>query len=86
MGAGSMLLGLFTFAYLGIHDANAAAWTSAARRRGYTSLILGALFGLAAWLFISVMAVHEPSLPYGIGCAVAGAVAAFSRSSLPSGT
>ncbi|TCO55109.1 serine/threonine-protein kinase [Actinocrispum wychmicini] len=75
MGTGSLLLALFALAYL--------ESTMRTLRRGYrrpaaryTSSILGALFGLAAWLFVSVMAVHEPSLWYGIGCAVAGAVGA----------
>lgn len=75
MGTGSLLLALFTLAYL--------ESTMRTLRRGYrrpsaryTSSILGVLFGLAVWLFISVMAVHEPSLWYGVGCAVAGAIAA----------
>ncbi|MET0136622.1 MAG: serine/threonine protein kinase, partial [Kibdelosporangium sp.] len=48
------------------------------RRRSarYTALPLGALFGLAAWLFISVMTGHELSLLYGVGCGLAGALAA----------
>jgi serine/threonine-protein kinase len=76
MGTGSLLLGLFALAYL--------ESTLRTLRRGYrrpaaryTSSILGILFGFAAWVFISVMAVHEPSPLYGIACAAAGAIAAF---------
>ena len=38
---------------------------------------LGALFGIGAWLLTSVLTGKEPSPLYGIGCAVAGAVAAL---------
>jgi drug/metabolite transporter (DMT)-like permease len=34
------------------------------------------VFGTAVWLFISVMTGHELSLLVGIGCCLAGAVAA----------
>ncbi|MFI9385040.1 serine/threonine-protein kinase [Kutzneria sp. NPDC052558] len=36
---------------------------------------LGALFGIGAWLLISVLTGNEPMPLYGIGCAVAGAIA-----------
>ncbi|WP_086818914.1 serine/threonine-protein kinase [Allokutzneria sp. NRRL B-24872] len=75
MGAGSLLLGLFALAYL--------ESTMRTVRRGYrrpsaryTAIPLGALFGLAVWTFISVMSQHEPALPYGLACALAGALAA----------
>jgi len=45
------------------------------------------LFGLAAWLFISVMAVHELRCSYGIGMPQWPVpLAAFFAISLPSGT
>jgi serine/threonine-protein kinase len=42
----------------------------------FGSPILGALFGAAGWLFVSVLSSHEPSGPSGLGCALAGALAA----------
>lgn len=75
MGTGSLLLGLFALAYV---ESNARTVRRGYRRPAarYTALPLGALFGLAAWMFISVMAGHELSLFFGIGCVIAGAVAA----------
>jgi hypothetical protein len=75
MGTGSLLLGLFALAYL---ESTVRTLRRGYRRPAarYTSLPLGALFGLATWLFISVMTGHEVSLGYGLGCALAGAIAA----------
>ena len=75
MGTGSLLLGLFALAYL--------ESTLRVLRRGhrrvsapYTAAPLGALFGAAVWMLLSVLADHEPSVPHGVGAAVLGAVAA----------
>jgi eukaryotic-like serine/threonine-protein kinase len=75
MGAGSLLLGLFALAYV---ESTARTVRRGYRRPAarYTVMPLGALFGIAAWLFISLMAGHELSLFFGIGCALAGAVSA----------
>jgi serine/threonine protein kinase len=77
MGAGSMLLGLFGLAYI--------ESTMRTLRRGhrrpmapFTVLPLGALVGTAVWLLVSVLTTREPSITYGIGSAVVGAVAATS--------
>ena len=76
MGTGSLLLGLFVLAYLEsiMRTARRGYRRMSAR---YSSSFLGVLFGLATWIFVSVMLVHELVLPIGIGCAVLGAVAAF---------
>ncbi|MFC0542118.1 serine/threonine-protein kinase [Kutzneria chonburiensis] len=75
MGAGSLLACLFALAYL--------ESTLRTVRRGRTgagkyvaAVPLGALFGLGGWLLVAVLAAHEPALPFGIGCAVAGALTA----------
>ncbi|HTI20540.1 MAG TPA: serine/threonine-protein kinase [Kutzneria sp.] len=75
MGAGSLLACLFALAYL--------ESTLRTVRRGRTgagkyvaAVPLGALFGLGGWLLVAVLAAHEPALPYGIGCAAAGVLAA----------
>ena len=75
MGAGSLLLGLFALAYV---ESTVRTLRRGYRRPSarYTALPLGALFGLAVWTFVSVMTQHEPVLGYGLGCALAGAVAA----------
>jgi serine/threonine-protein kinase len=75
MGTGSLLLGLFALAYV---ESTARTLRRGYRRPAarYTALPLGALFGLAAWMFISVMTGHELSLYFGIGSGIAGAVAA----------
>jgi eukaryotic-like serine/threonine-protein kinase len=75
MGAGSLLACLFALAYL--------ESTLRTVRRGRTgagkyvaAAPLGALFGLGGWLLVAVLAAHEPALPFGIGCAAAGVLAA----------
>jgi serine/threonine-protein kinase len=75
MGTGSLLLALFALAYLesGLRTIrNGHRWRSGR----FGSPILGALFGAAGWLFVSVLSSHEPSGPSGLGCALAGALAA----------
>ncbi|EWM17981.1 serine/threonine-protein kinase, partial [Kutzneria sp. 744] len=75
MGAGSLLACLFALAYL-----ESTLRTVRRGRKGagkYVAAVpLGALFGAAGWLLVAVLAAHEPALLYGIGCAVAGVVAA----------
>jgi serine/threonine-protein kinase len=75
MGAGSLLACLFSLAYL-----ESMLRTVRRGRGGVGTFIgavpLGALLGLGAWLLVAVLTTHEPALPYGIGCAVAGVVAA----------
>ncbi|MFB9909060.1 serine/threonine-protein kinase [Allokutzneria oryzae] len=75
MGAGSLVLGLFSLAYVeaGLRTLRRGFRRPSAR---YTVLPLGAVFGVAVWTFISVMSQHEPSLVHGVVCALAGAVAA----------
>jgi serine/threonine-protein kinase len=75
MGTGSLLLGLFAVAYV---ESTVRTLRRGYRRPSarYTALPLGALFGLAVWMFVSVMTQHELSLVYGLGCGLAGAVAA----------
>jgi hypothetical protein len=75
MGTGSLLLGLFALAYLesGLRTVrNGHRWRSG--RVG--GPVLGVVFGLALWLLVSVLNSYEPSLLFGLGCALAGAVAA----------
>ncbi|GAB3882849.1 hypothetical protein GCM10029964_041240 [Kibdelosporangium lantanae] len=76
MGTGSLLLALFLLAYLEsiMRTARRGYRRMSAR---YSSSFLGLLFGLAAWIFVSVMIVHELVLPIGLGCAFLGGVAAF---------
>jgi hypothetical protein len=76
MGTGSLLLGLFALAYV---ESTVRTLRRGYRRPSarYTALPLGALFGLAVWLFISVLTDHEVSAAYGLGCGLAGALAAF---------
>jgi serine/threonine protein kinase len=75
MGAGSLLACLFALAYL-----ESTLRTVRRGRTGVgkyvTAVPLGALFGLAGWLLVAVLAAHEPALPFGIGCAAAGVLAA----------
>ncbi|GAA3439834.1 hypothetical protein GCM10018954_094550 [Kutzneria kofuensis] len=77
MGAGSLLACLFSLAYL-----ESTLRTVRRGRTGpgkyVTAVPLGALFGLGGWLLVAVLAEHEPALPYGIGCAAAGVLAAVS--------
>jgi hypothetical protein len=75
MGTGSLLLGLFALAYLesGLRTIrHGHRWRSGR----FGSPVLGALFGAAGWLFVSVLSSHEPSVPFALGCALAGALAA----------
>jgi hypothetical protein len=75
MGTGSLLLGLFALAYLesGLRTIrHGHRWRSGR----FGSPVLGALFGAAVWLFVSVLSGHEPSVPFALGCALAGALAA----------
>ena len=75
MGAGSLLACLFSLAYL-----ESTLRTVRRGRGGVGTLIgaapLGALFGLGGWLLVAVLTGHEPSLPYGVACAIVAAVAA----------
>jgi serine/threonine-protein kinase len=75
MGAGSLLAGLFSLAYL-----ESLLRTIRRGRGGPGAFVgavpLGALLGAAVWLLAAVLAQHEPALPYGIGCAAAGVLAA----------
>jgi len=75
MGAGSLILALFTLAYL---ESVLRNIRNGHRGRGALAAgpVLGILFGVALWLCLSVLRVHEPSPGFGAGCAVAGAVAA----------
>ncbi|MBP2325287.1 serine/threonine-protein kinase [Kibdelosporangium banguiense] len=77
MGTGSLLLGLFALAYVEstVRTLRRGYYRPAAR---YTALILGALFGIATWMLISVLSGNELSLYFGIACAAAGAVSASS--------
>ena len=75
MGAGGLILALFALAYL-----ESVLRTVRTGHRGRGALVagpvLGVLFGAAAWLCVSVLRVHEPAPAFGVGCALAGAVAA----------
>ncbi|WP_181776593.1 serine/threonine-protein kinase [Amycolatopsis pittospori] len=75
LGAGSLILALFALAYL---ESGLRTLRNGHRWRGalVAGPVLGVLFGATAWLCVSVLRVHEPSLPSGIACAFAGAVAA----------
>ena len=75
MGAGSLLACLFALAYLESTLRTVRRGRTGAGRY-VTAVPLGALFGLAGWLLVAVLAAHEPALPYGIGCAAAGVLAA----------
>ncbi|QUQ63191.1 serine/threonine-protein kinase [Kutzneria sp. CA-103260] len=75
MGLGSLLACVFSVLYL--------RFLLRTVRRGQEQTgtfigagAVGALFGVGAWLLISVLTGNEPSPLYGIGCAVAGVVAA----------
>jgi serine/threonine-protein kinase len=75
LGAGSLLLTLFAAAYI---ESTLRVLRRGHRLRGapVTGAVLGALFGASVWLLVSVLTRHEPAGAYGLGCAVAGAVAA----------
>ncbi|MFC0432836.1 serine/threonine-protein kinase [Kutzneria buriramensis] len=76
MGAGSLLACLFALAYL-----ESMLRTVRRGRGGVGTFVgavpLGALLGSGVWLLVAVLTEHEPSLPYGIGCAVTGVIAAM---------
>ena len=74
MGAGALLLTLFAAAYI---ESTLRALRRGHRLRGapVTGAVQGALFGASLWLLVSVLLRHEPAGLYGLGCAVAGAVA-----------
>ncbi len=76
MGTGSLLLGLFALAYL---ESTVRTLRRGYRRPSakYSSLVLGALFGITAWLLISVLSDHEVDAVYGLGAGIAGAIGAF---------
>ncbi|WP_026422873.1 serine/threonine-protein kinase [Actinokineospora inagensis] len=75
MGSGSLLLALFALAYV---EAQMRALRRGHRRPSapFTAIPLGMLFGVATWLFSTAILTHEPALPFAIGSAAAGAVAA----------
>ncbi|MBB5850588.1 serine/threonine-protein kinase [Amycolatopsis umgeniensis] len=75
LGAGSLILALFALAYL---ESGLRTLRNGHRWRGALvgGPILGLLFGAAAWLCVSVLRVREPAVLSGVGCAIAGAVAA----------
>lgn len=75
LGAGSLILALFALAYL---ESELRTIRNGHRRRGalVTGPVLGLLFGAMGWLCVTELGVREPSTPYGVGCAIAGAVAA----------
>ncbi|GLW95543.1 serine/threonine-protein kinase [Actinokineospora globicatena] len=75
MGAGSLLLSLFALANV---EAQMRALRRGHRRPAapYVAFPLGLLFGLTVWLFITAITTHEPAIPYAIGTALAGAIAA----------
>jgi serine/threonine-protein kinase len=75
MGSGSLLLGLFGLAYI---ESIMRTLRRGHRRplAPFSAALFGALVGFSAWLLISTLTTREPSLDYGIGCAVAGAIAA----------
>jgi serine/threonine-protein kinase len=74
MGAGGLLLTLFAAAYI---ESTLRALRRGHRLRGapVTAAVQGALFGASLWLLISVLIRHEPAGSFGVGCAVAGAIA-----------
>ncbi len=74
LGAGSLILALFALAYL---ESGLRTLRNGHRWRGalVAGPVLGLLFGATAWLCVSVLRVREPALPFGVGCAIAGAVA-----------
>ncbi len=75
LGAGSLILALFALAYL---ESGLRTIRNGHRWRGalVAGPVLGLLFGATVWLCVSVLRLHEPSVVSGVGCAVAGAVAA----------
>ncbi|MEU3766025.1 serine/threonine-protein kinase [Amycolatopsis keratiniphila] len=74
LGAGSLILALFALAYL---ESGLRTIRNGHRWRGALigGPVLGLLFGATAWLCVSVLRVHEPAVLFGVGCAIAGAVA-----------
>ncbi len=74
MGAGSILLLLFTLAYL-----ESVVRSLRRRQRRRTGPVLAALigipFGVASWLLGSVLLRQEPAVNAGVACAVFGAAA-----------
>ena len=79
MGTGSVLLLLFTLAYL---ESNLRALRR--RQTGVAAVIasvpLGFGLGLAVWLLVSVLLEHEPTMMVALTCGVLGAAAAISAS------
>lgn len=79
MGTGSVLLLLFTLAYL---ESNLRALRR--RQTGMAAVIasvpLGLGLGLAVWLLVSVLLEHEPAMSVALTCGVLGAAAALSAS------
>ncbi|MBE1462465.1 serine/threonine-protein kinase [Kibdelosporangium phytohabitans] len=75
MGTGSLLLALFAVAYL---ESTARTLRRGYRRPSarYSSGLLGALLGLAIWLFTSAMLGHELAMGFGVASVVAGAAGA----------
>jgi serine/threonine-protein kinase len=74
MGTGS--LGLFAVAYV---ESGLRTLRRGHRRPSVrvTAIPLGALFGLALWVFMSVLTTHELSPLYGPACGTAGSIAAL---------
>nr|WP_063779386.1 serine/threonine-protein kinase [Kibdelosporangium sp. MJ126-NF4]CEL22342.1 Serine/threonine protein kinase PrkC, regulator of stationary phase [Kibdelosporangium sp. MJ126-NF4]CTQ89197.1 Serine/threonine protein kinase PrkC, regulator of stationary phase [Kibdelosporangium sp. MJ126-NF4] len=75
MGTGSLLLALFALAYL---ESTARTLRRGYRRPSarYSAGLLGALVGLAVWLFTSAMLGHELAMAFGIASVMAGAAGA----------
>ncbi|MFD5094391.1 serine/threonine-protein kinase [Amycolatopsis thailandensis] len=74
LGAGSLILALFALAYL---ESGLRTLRNGHRWRGALvgGPVLGLLFGATVWLCVSALRVHEPAVAFGVGCAIAGAVA-----------
>ncbi|TDP91875.1 serine/threonine-protein kinase [Labedaea rhizosphaerae] len=75
MGAGSLLIALFTIAYL---ESLLRGLRRGLRRRStpYAAVPLGLVFGAAVWLFVGTLTRHEPVVGYAFGAAALGALAA----------
>ena len=75
MGAGSLLIALFTIAYL---ESLLRALRGGLRRRStpYAAVPLGLVFGATVWLFAGTLTRHEPVVGYAFGAAALGALAA----------
>ncbi|GAA0641582.1 serine/threonine-protein kinase [Kutzneria viridogrisea] len=77
MGGGAVLFGLFALAYVesllhGVRRGRRSASTVVG------AVPLGAVFGAAVWLVVTVLTQREPAELFGLGCAAAGVLAAVS--------